>query len=132
MAGSSLRQPLTRENIIGIILSGAFEGREKEQILRCDDLEEKVTELLLRERQRRFIGDNYHFVTAGAFPYSEEVHRTIEFFHEVGILTYIMGEEGENIYPKVVRFAEVSRKQRRISRADYEFLRNLGKKLVHR
>ncbi len=127
-----LKTPLTSANIIGIILSGVFEGRDKKEKVKCDDLEEKVTEILLRERSKRFIGDNYHFVTAGAFPYSEEVHKTMSFFHEVGVLTYTMGEQGANIYPRVVGFAEVSRKQRRISRADYEFLRNLGKKLVHR
>lgn len=124
-----LKTPLTSANIIGIILSGAFEGRDKKEKIKCDDLEEKVTEILLRERSKRFIGDNYHFVTAGAFPYSEEVHKTMNFFHEVGILTDTIGEQGTNIYPRVVGFAEVSRKQRRISRADYEFLRNLGKKL---
>ncbi len=130
--GGVLKLPLTSANIISIVLSGAFDGKSRKPEtgkVVCDDLEEKVTGILFGERNKRLIRNNYHFVTEGASPYSEQVHRAIDFFHEVGILSYTMGEQGTNIHPKVIGFAEISRKQRRISRADYEFLINLGKEL---
>ena len=97
-----------------IALSGVFEAKPEDGKVVCDELERKLAEIFYRERENWLIRDNYHFIIDGAFKYSEELHRTIEFFHEVRILTYTMGEPGTNIYRKVVGFAEVSRRQRKI------------------
>src|SRR3989338_1595439 len=119
--------------LISIVLEGSFEkefGERDRTPLRYDHLERQITEILFSGHgEIPLIDQNYHFVTAGAFSYSQEVNSVFWIFREIGAMTYIMGENGEMVEPAALIFGKNALEKKLVSKKDYEKLKNLGKKL---
>ena len=123
-------------DIVYITLSGMFNISEPESRVYCKDLKKDITKLLCDGSDHPLIKDNFHFVTAGAFPLSEDVSNVFStLYQHSNYLGWITG--GGVTYPEFVENgvldkAEKVRERKLISQEDYEFLQNLGSKIDHR
>lgn len=122
------RRELGRSSIIAIVLSGMFKGHEER--VYCDGLRRQVEKVLFEERNHSMLRD-FHFVTAGAYPFSEEVRNAYDSWIGSFHMGWLSGGEClDFVNPSMLRYAEYLKNEGEISSKDYDFLQGLGGKII--
>jgi hypothetical protein len=129
----ALHTYLTQTDLVSIVLAGSFEkelGDNPEKMsLVYDDLQTQMVRVFLKAQNIPLIKENYHIVTAGAFPYSREISKVFWRLQEVRAVTRIMGESGDIVKPLALASGRDALKRRYISDSDYEKVKDIGQNL---